>query len=351
MAVSTVHPTLHPNQLERLSEVLRQEYPHVDRDSLGHWCGLNTKWWLQESKPENYYKLLLQLHLNEAPNIALQVSRRSSLQDMGIMGYAILSCTTLHESLRLICQFTQNAIPYTDLRLKINAEHALMTCQVKPAGSTYHQLIIENWLISTWRYIQDLLPEGLAACASYAALSYHQPSYHGQYQQLLGCRTFFDEEIARLAIPRQWLQMPVHRGKPTSLALQETQAKRLLLEHGASGNVIGRVKRLLVTHSIKCRYQLEPTAQLMSLSPRTLRRQLADAGTTFRRICLEVRIDLARDYLANTQLTTQEVAYQLGYRQANNFHRAFKEFTGTTPDAWRREVLGKSKESDDKNDL
>ncbi len=341
MVLSTSNSDLPSRQLERLVEVLQQEYSHVDRDSLGHWCGLNAQWWLQEDSLESYFKLLLQLHVNEAPNITLRVARRAALRDMGTMGYAILSSDTLHQSLRLICQFAQSANPYMDLKLTIKAEHALVIYQVKPEGAAYHQLLIEYWLISTWRYIQDLLPEGLAACASYAALSYRQPSYHGQYQQLLGCRSFFDEDVACLAIPRQWLQMPIHRGTPESLAVQETQVRRLLLEHDIGDNIVSRVKRLLVTQPTKCRFQLEATAQVMSLSARTLRRQLADAGTTFRRICLEVRVDLAKDYLANTRLTIQEIAFQLGYQQPNNFHRAFKEFAGTTPDGWRGEVLGR----------
>jgi AraC-like DNA-binding protein len=46
-------------------------------------------------------------------------------------------------------------------------------------------------------------------------------------------------------------------------------------------------------------------------------------------------MELAKDYLTNTQLTVQEIAYQLGYSQPNNFYRAFKGYFEKTPEALR----------------
>ena len=86
---------------------------------------------------------------------------------------------------------------------------------------------------------------------------------------------------------------------------------------------------------MQCDYRLEATAPFLSLSARTLRRYLAEAGTSFRAVSLEVRMELAKDYLLNTQLTAQEIAYQLGYAQPNNFYRAFKGFYRLPPEQYR----------------
>jgi len=324
-------------QLSLLDQVLREECHYVDREALGHWCGLTVPWWEPESQlsREDYFRLLRQLHDNEVPDIALRVASRTRLADAGLMGYAMLASPTLEQSLHLACHLVEQTFHFLRLSLTTTAEHALIHCEVLPAGSNYFQLLLEEWLITLWRYIQVLLPEGVAACASYATLNYGAPSYHWQYQQQLGCRVEFDQTTACLAIPKQWLYIAVNSVNAQTKLLYETQVRRMLQELEHSGDVISRVKRLLVEKPGDCRYQLELTAPLLSLSPRTLRRYLADAGTSFRRVCLEVRMELAKDYLINTQLTAQEIAYQLGYAQPNNFHRAFKSFFGESPEKLR----------------
>ncbi|MFC5666928.1 helix-turn-helix domain-containing protein [Kitasatospora misakiensis] len=42
---------------------------------------------------------------------------------------------------------------------------------------------------------------------------------------------------------------------------------------------------------------------------------------------------LARRYLADRSLPTSQVAYLLAYDDTNSFYRAFRRWTGTTPEA------------------
>lgn len=322
-----------------LDQVLREECPHVDRQLLGLKCGLVEPWW--EPNPgytvEVYFRLLLQLHQQQVPNIALRVGSRYQLSDLGVLGYAMLASPTLEQSLRLISHFTQMFVTHERIWLEVNDDYGILYCEVLPMGRDFHQLLVESWMISTWRYIQGLMPEGLAACASYARLDFAAPSYHWQYQQMLGCHVEFEQGVCALAIPRQWLYLPVRNAGRQANILLSDQVRRMLPESARSGDIISRVKRMLLEYPNDCVYQLELTAPMLSLSPRTLRRYLADAGSSFRRVCLEVRMELAKDYLHNTQLTVQEIAYQLGYSQPNNFYRAFKGYFAKTPEQLRGE--------------
>ena len=64
------------NQLALLNAVLCEEFSYVDREALGHCCGLSMRWWEPAAGllRESYYRLLYQLHYNEVPNIALRVA-------------------------------------------------------------------------------------------------------------------------------------------------------------------------------------------------------------------------------------------------------------------------------------
>ncbi|MGW8811512.1 helix-turn-helix domain-containing protein [Gordonia terrae] len=73
----------------------------------------------------------------------------------------------------------------------------------------------------------------------------------------------------------------------------------------------------------------------LDISPRTLQRQLNQEGTTYKQVLAATRENLARHYLTRDDLRTTDIAYLLGYDNTNSFYRAFRTWTGTTPDAAR----------------
>lgn len=83
---------------------------------------------------------------------------------------------------------------------------------------------------------------------------------------------------------------------------------------------------------------LEPSvdniARAMHCSPRTLQRQLAAEGTSLRSLAEDTRRARALSLLEAGQ-SIHEVAAVLGYTPSA-FHRAFRRWTGQTPEAYRR---------------
>ena len=76
---------------------------------------------------------------------------------------------------------------------------------------------------------------------------------------------------------------------------------------------------------------IETVARDLNMSPRSLRRKLDDAGTSFRAILQERRHAKAEMLLSSQTIQTAELAEQLGYSDAAVFSRAFKEWTGLSP--------------------
>jgi AraC-like DNA-binding protein len=73
----------------------------------------------------------------------------------------------------------------------------------------------------------------------------------------------------------------------------------------------------------------------LATSPRTLQRQLQLEGTTYQAVLTDTRKRLARHYLTHSDMTTAEIAYLLAYEDTNSFYRAFRTWTGATPDTVR----------------
>lgn len=73
----------------------------------------------------------------------------------------------------------------------------------------------------------------------------------------------------------------------------------------------------------------------LKLSRSTLLRRLADEGVTFQTVLDETRKNLAIRYLLKSNLNNQQIAHLVGYRDPNAFQRAFRKWTGMTPQSLR----------------
>ncbi len=69
-----------------------------------------------------------------------------------------------------------------------------------------------------------------------------------------------------------------------------------------------------------------------------MRRRLGNEGTSFKEIHNELRKGMAGEYMRQTDFSTQEIAFLLGYSEASNFHRAFKQWYAKTPGEYRLAV-------------
>jgi AraC-like DNA-binding protein len=83
------------------------------------------------------------------------------------------------------------------------------------------------------------------------------------------------------------------------------------------------------------RPSIERVARDLGVSVRTLQRRLTEAGHTYQALLEQVRKTAARRLLAQTSLEPTEVAFLLGFEEANSFHRSFTAWEGLTPVKWR----------------
>jgi AraC-like DNA-binding protein len=80
---------------------------------------------------------------------------------------------------------------------------------------------------------------------------------------------------------------------------------------------------------------IEHVCTRLRMSRSTLMRRLRDEGTTFRELLDATRMALAVRYLETSELNNQQIAHLVGYTDTNAFQRAFKKWTGITPQAAR----------------
>jgi len=97
------------------------------------------------------------------------------------------------------------------------------------------------------------------------------------------------------------------------------------------GDFIGRIKLALRSYLMDSVPTLKLVADITGLSTRTLQRQLANNGLTYRDLLAEVRCETAIELMQKTNLTITDIASQLGYSDGAHFARNFRRITGVSP--------------------
>ena len=115
----------------------------------------------------------------------------------------------------------------------------------------------------------------------------------------------------------------------------QPELARLREDAEAGGSTLDRVRAAIRECLPSGEISIDAAAERLRVGRRTLQRRLSEDGVTFRHLVREVREVLADHYLRTTTLPYAEVSFLLGFDEPSSFFRAFREWTGATPQAVR----------------
>jgi AraC-like DNA-binding protein len=139
----------------------------------------------------------------------------------------------------------------------------------------------------------------------------------------------------RLHFPRAMFDEPLPQADSHTLQMCIAQCDVLMQRNEQRRGITAVVRSKLFRESGRFPTLPEMAAEL-DVHPRTLRRQLAEEGTSFRALLNEARSALAVDLLCNVGLTVDQVSKRLGYTDTSTFCHAFRRWHGIPPGAYPR---------------
>ena len=173
---------------------------------------------------------------------------------------------------------------------------------------------------------------------SAADMHFAPPQHADSYRVLFDGPTRFDAPVSRLSFDAGYLQLPVRRDEA---ALQTMLQRALLLTvrpYRRDRLLVERVRQSLAEHPEHGR-NAEELAAWLNLSPRTLHRQLKEEGASLQQLKDSVRQQRARELLLRTHKPLKQIASEVGFRNEKSFIRAFRTWTGSTPEAFRHQGM------------
>jgi AraC-like DNA-binding protein len=166
------------------------------------------------------------------------------------------------------------------------------------------------------------------------SFSHGEPDYVDEYHRVLEMRPCFGEAFTEIVFERAALDRENPHSDDEVRAALGSVLERRIVRATKDAPYGMRVREVLSRH-LPRRLNLQTVARKLGLSERSLRRHLAAEGISFRAILHSVCADLAIRMLRDKGWTIQETAHALRFANASTFHRAFRQWTGKTPQSFR----------------
>ncbi len=118
----------------------------------------------------------------------------------------------------------------------------------------------------------------------------------------------------------------------------EPELRRRRTNLGAAAPLVERVRSVLLETLPSGEATIGVAASRLGMSSRTLQRSLKEESTSYKEVVRRTREELARHYVTKTKISYTEIGFLLGFAEPSSFFRAFRDWTGETPDSLRVSV-------------
>ena len=279
--------------------------------------------------------LRLAIPLIRDPAFGLQAARCWHPSNLGVLGHAWLSSSTLRTGLNRLSRYSR----LVGERALTESEESGQGVKVRfwaKRGNPAVVAVAAVFVDVAMALLLDMcrMNAGAALRPMAASLRRGRPENVDAYARFFGCQVRFGAEENAFVLSVK----DADRSLPSSNKQLAAVFDRMLTEELArldKSNVIARCRAAVLEDLPSGEASAEETAKQLHMSPRTLQRKLAEAQTTYVQLVDDTRKDLALRYIEDPRRSITDITFSLGFSQPSAFTRAFRRWTGLAPSEYR----------------
>ena len=259
-------------------------------------------------------------------------SRRLPWGSYGMLCRASLTAPTLEVALKRWCR--HHRLLTDDIVLTFNQQRGSATIRI--VEHTALGELREFCLVSTLRYLLGYacwLVDSRIALAE-TTFPFPAPRHADAYHYLFPGPVRFDADAASLSFDARYLELPLRRDEKALQAMLQRALPLTVLQYRRDRLLVHSVAQILAADAAAA-HTAEDVAAQLNTSVRTLHRQLKEEGVSLQRLKNEARRERAIKLLLQTRKPVKQVAAAVGFDSEKSFARAFREWTGVAPSAYR----------------
>jgi AraC-like DNA-binding protein len=271
-------------------------------------------------------------HLEAVPALGILVGQSTSICRLGTFGKLVCNAVTLLDLLTTLEEMVQfiNAGEQCSLRWEKDwvwlQHHCLSPTNAPNLQTQYYDLMlyisaVRMALGPTW-HSPELYLEG-PPCRELIAMDEFARTY-----------IHFMHPYNAIKIPRSALSAPINVGTEQLDTVLQPEYETFQQSAPAT-EFLPSLRQLVRSLLPTGETDIQIIARAADTSVRTLQRNLTEAGITYSQVITQVRYERAQYLLQQTDRQLLDIALELGYTDQANFTRAFKRWTGRSPQAFR----------------
>lgn len=262
-------------------------------------------------------------------DLGLKAGRMTRVEDGGVLTYAVFSAPKIQDAIGVGARYMRLLNDTVAMRLELSGERAVVRLDnlvpISRGVADYQASIVHTGFIRTLR------APGLEWWFPHA-----RPVSAAEYEQTFsGAQLRFSTHCLGFAFDARLLTLQMPTADPALHSLIRRYGDMLLAQLPCTHEFSSRARDIIVNELAAGSPTIERIAARLHVSARTLRRRLETEGTTFSDLLNDTRHRLAVQYVAKPDLRMAEVALLLGFADVATFYRAFKRWTGRTPNSFR----------------
>ncbi|HEY1586291.1 MAG TPA: AraC family transcriptional regulator, partial [Polyangia bacterium] len=271
------------------------------------------------------------------PSLGLDAGRHYHLATFGLLGAVVAVTPTLREAIRLFVEYAHMTFTFCDLAFEEDGDKGRLVLVCSSDLGALHRFYMDRDLSALAATGSAFWPETWRDVMVGVDFDYPEPVEAARYRALFPCRVRFGAAQAAIAADFAY-DRPRGDPNPLGLGLLNEHLRSFGAAHAGDGSDVAEDVRREIALSLAQHHQIPTLASVaasLGVSERVLRRRLNARGVRYRALADEIVAPLAKRYLVDSTLTLDDVAERLGYSEPASFVRAFRRWTGTTPDKFR----------------
>lgn len=260
------------------------------------------------------------------PALGLRMLNNPAVGAYSVTAHLILQSSCLREGLEALTRYYRLIADQKYWELVENGETATIRFEGGPGPLRCRRFRSEFTVSAMCRMLEYYVRNARPLCV---AFEHPEPPYRDEYRTLFEGREQFDQPFTGIVIRRELLDVRQPYGDAEVYSTMEAQAARKVAQIERTTTHADKVRDYVTANP--SRQDMRSVARALGMSPRSLRRRLAEEGTFYSAVVDRALASVATRLLVDEHRTIQEVSHELRFSDASTFCRAFKRWTGTTP--------------------
>jgi AraC-like DNA-binding protein len=271
--------------------------------------------------------------LASCPHLGIALGARARLDSLGMVGPLMRRCDTLGDAIRALEAHLQISDRGTLLHLQKADDAVVLSCLQYGSAGRGGGIILETLVATMVSAFRELCGSDWAP--SEVLLARRVPEDNSPFRSFFRAPVRFNQELTALVFPARQLGLQV---STADAQLRLALEKRICeLEAITRTDLVDQLKRSLRKRLAAGDCSCEEVSRRFSVHRRTMNRHLKAAGTGFRTVLDELRFEVARQLVADTELPLAQISAALNFSEPAAFTRAFERWSGgVSPHKWRR---------------